>query len=65
MSATPTPNDLQRASDEGVRRMLHSWMTLAETSATCEHPIDLYQVLDRRIVEGLEQLGIGVSWESA
>ncbi len=33
--------------------MLHSWMTLAETSAICEHPIDLYQVLDRRIVDSL------------
>jgi diguanylate cyclase (GGDEF)-like protein len=38
---------------DATQRMLKTWLVIAETSATCAHPLDLFQVLDRRIGDSI------------
>ncbi|HET9483748.1 MAG TPA: diguanylate cyclase, partial [Xanthomonadales bacterium] len=51
--STPVVEPSRPAVDAAAQRMLKMWLVIAETSATCAHPLDLFQTLDRRIVEAI------------
>jgi diguanylate cyclase (GGDEF)-like protein len=60
MSAIPEPQRIDewpRLTLEQSQHILHSWMTMAELTATSAHALDLYEYLNRRFTSGMQSDG--------
>lgn len=53
MATDPQTQALQARSNAEALAMLQSWLSLAEATATSQHPLDVFGLLDRRITEGM------------